>query len=164
MVWAAKWPSITGIWISIRISVYSPGFDCITFSTAIRPFSAISTSKPASSSSSCSISRFSSLSSTSKILGCLDRLPGSHKARPVCGSACSCMRRLRLTVKRLPWPTVLCTCMVPPIKSTMLFVMVRPRPMPCTLLKVVFFCRSNGSKMWFKNSALIPMPLSSTII
>lgn len=37
MVWAAKWPSMTGIWISIRISVYSPGFDCITFSTAIRP-------------------------------------------------------------------------------------------------------------------------------
>ncbi len=61
-------PFITGIWISIRISAYSSGAAFFIISTAMLPFSAVSTTNPSPSSIAVSISRLISLSSTSRIL------------------------------------------------------------------------------------------------
>ena len=56
-----------GIWMSMRIRSYCPSAACFIFRTAISPSSADSTSNPASFRISTAISRFSSLSSTSRI-------------------------------------------------------------------------------------------------
>jgi len=58
---------------------------------------------------------------------------------------------------------VLSTSILPPIISVIFLTIVSPSPVPCTPLNVVFFSRSNGSKICFKNPSPMPMPVSSTI-
>ena len=52
--------------------------------------------------------------------------------------------------------TWLDTSMVPPISSTMLLVMAMPRPVPWTLLVVLFSARVNASKMVSRYSGVMP--------
>ena len=46
--------------------------------------------------------------------------------------------------------------MVPPISSTMLLVMAMPKPVPCTLLVVLFSAREKASKMVSRYSGVMP--------
>ena len=67
-----------------------------------------------------------------------------------------------VAVNVLPLPTSLWTLMVPPIMLTIFLAMVRPKPIPWTPLRVEFFSRAKGSKIRFRNSGLIPIPVSDT--
>ena len=64
---AASRPFITGIIISIRMMSYSYGFDFSKSWTASSPLMAVDTLSPAASREKTAISRFSSLSSTTRI-------------------------------------------------------------------------------------------------
>ena len=66
------------------------------------------------------------------------------------------MRSSRSTRKRLPLSTSLNTSMVPPMSSTMFFVMAMPSPVPCTLFVVLFSALVKASKIVFKYSCVIP--------
>ena len=68
-----------------------------------------------------------------------------------------------MTEKRLPQPGSLSTLMLPPIMSTRLLTMGRPRPVPYTPLMVVLAWRSKGSKMWGRKALEMPMPSSATV-
>ena len=70
------------------------------------------------------------------------------------------MRSRRVTVKVLPTPRALSTSMLPCIISAIFRAMVRPKPVPWMPLKVVFFSRSKGSKMRWRELSLIPIPVS----
>ena len=72
------------------------------------------------------------------------------------GGASSSTRSSSSTRKRVPWSTWLRTSMVPPISSTMLLVIVMPRPVPCTLLVVLFSARVKASKIVSKYSGVMP--------
>ena len=85
----------------------------------------------------------------------------SQNSLSVCPSG---MRNSNSTRKRLPLFTSLDTWMVPPISSTIFFVIAIPRPVPCTLFVVLFSARVNASKIVFKYSCVIPYPSSSTSI
>ena len=76
-----------------------------------------------------------------------------QKARSICSSR---TRSSSSTRKREPRFTSLNTSMVPPISSTMLFVMAMPRPVPWTLLVVLFSALVNASKMVSKYSGVMP--------
>ena len=66
------------------------------------------------------------------------------------------MGRESVTWKQLPLPGSLSTVIPPPIRSTMFFVMAMPRPVPCTLLVVELSARVKGSKIWVRNSWVMP--------
>ena len=67
IAFAASRPFITGIIISIRMMSYSYGFDFSKSWTASSPLMAVDTLSPAASREKTAISRFSSLSSTTRI-------------------------------------------------------------------------------------------------
>ena len=66
------------------------------------------------------------------------------------------MRSSSSTRNREPLSTWLDTSMVPPISSTMLLVMAMPRPVPCTLLVVLFSALVKASKMVSRYSGVMP--------
>ena len=66
----------------------------------------------------------------------------------------------RQTMNSEPLPSSLFTSMVPPIISTMFFVMDIPRPVPWIPLVVEVLSRVKESKISFWNSFDMPMPLS----
>ena len=74
----------------------------------------------------------------------------------------ACMRSGTRTINSEPLPGAVCPSMVPPIISTMFLLMAIPSPVPCILLTVEVRSRSKGSKIFWANSGLIPMPLSLT--
>ena len=80
----------------------------------------------------------------------------------VAAASCSGRRKESSTVKVLPWPGVLSTLMMPPIRSTRFLVMAMPRPVPCIWLMRSLSSRLKASKTCFWNSSLMPMPSSWT--
>ena len=151
--------------MSIRISWYVPSAAFSSISTHSTPSFARSTAQPSSCSSSAAISALRSLSSVSKIF-VPDRLFLSEEvvSRFACVSSCDAMRQGMVTINVEPTPILLSTSTVPPISPTSFFTMPIPMPLPSTLLTVEVRSRSNGSKMCFRNSCDIPMPLSATVI
>ena len=82
-----------------------------------------------------------------------------------CRSACpSGIRNSKSTRKILPLSTSLETSMVPPISSTMFFVIAIPSPVPCTLFVVLFSALVKASKILSRYSGVMPYPSSSTSI
>ena len=63
-----------------------------------------------------------------------------------------------------PTPISLSISMVAPIKSAKLFTMDRPRPVPPNCRRMKLSPCSNGSKILFRRSAGMPMPVSRTMI
>ena len=76
------------------------------------------------------------------------------------GRCSACVRMGRQMINSLPLPCAVCTSMVPPIISTIFLVIAMPRPVPCIRLTVEVRSRSKGSKIFWANSGLMPMPLS----
>ena len=98
-------------------------------------------------------------------------LPATANIREIPISIQNCLlawssgiRNSSSTLKRLPLLTSLKTSIVPPISSTMLFVIAMPRPVPWTLFVVLFSARVKASNMVSKYSGVIPYPSSSTSI
>ena len=79
--------------------------------------------------------------------------------------SCSRCPRTKETsrVKVLPAPGSLSTAMVPPMRSTMFFVMAMPRPVPWISRVSSVTSRAKGSKMVARNASLMPKPLSETV-
>ena len=136
-------------------------------STASCPFPALSVRAPSMCSSSFKISALISLSSTINIL-----LPVKSKRLPgmVSGSLFSSwlspaspISSSTSTVKVLPFPGALSTWILPPIKSSMLFAMAMPSPVPWVWFPSFSSILVNGRKMVFKNSSVIPRPVSFMI-
>ena len=75
-----------------------------------------------------------------------------------------CMRNGRRTMNSVPFPCFVWIWIVPPIISTIFFVIAIPRTVPWILLTVDVRSRSNESNILFKNSSLMPIPLSLTRI
>ena len=67
------------------------------------------------------------------------------------------------TVNVVPFPCSLWQSMEPPIRSTICFVMARPRPVPWMLFTRLSVWRENGWYMFAMNSGVIPMPVSDTL-
>ena len=115
----------------------------------------------ATSISSISVRMFSPLD-TSLSTTSIPEIPLSFQN---CLSAClSGIRNSSSTWKRLPLSTSLETSIVPPISSTIFFVIAMPSPVPCTLLVVLFSALVKASKIVFKYSGVMPYPSSSTSI
>ncbi len=68
----------------------------------------------------------------------------------------------RITWNSLPLPGSLQSSMVPPMASTIHFVIAIPRPVPSVLSTWAVFSRVNVSKIVFWNSGVMPIPLSRT--
>ena len=62
----------------------------------------------------------------------------------------------------VPSPGAVSTSIVPPIMSTMFFVIDMPSPVPCIPLTVEVRSRVNISKTVAANSFVMPIPLSFT--
>ena len=135
-------------------------------SKAICPFSAVSTSKPICCRSITAISRLIMLSSASS-----SRLPAKSAAlSPASGisafgtSSSAASRYFMRSTICVPLPGAVSTSMVPPIMSTMLFVIERPSPVPSVPLSVEVRSRSKALNMRSANSRDMPMPVSCTRI
>ena len=70
----------------------------------------------------------------------------------------------RLTVKVLPWPSLLLTESSPPCLSIICFTIERPSPVPSFPLALALVARKNSSKMFSSSSAGMPMPVSTKSI
>ena len=175
---AASMPSMRGICKSIKIKSYVPAGALLTFSTATAPSSAVSTVASHISKSVTAISRLTALSSVSRMRNPAKLSPPVaalwRSFRMVCAKICSssttstrwsdCNGNSTLTINSAPLPSSVMTRMPPPIISTNLLAMDSPSPAPETPLCVVFRSRSNGSKARAANSALMPIPVSLTLI
>ena len=75
---------------------------------------------------------------------------------------CWVVLNLREIVNSDPTPNSLFTLIVPPIISTIFFVIAIPSPVPGIRLTVEVSSLVNGSKICSANSSLIPIPLSFT--
>ncbi len=78
------------------------------------------------------------------------------------GRCSACTRSGTRMINSVPLPGSVRISMVPPIISTMFLVIAMPRPVPWIRLTVELRSRSKGSKIFFANSGLMPMPLSLT--
>ena len=123
----ASRPSITGIIISIRITLISPTPDFSNASTASLPFEAFIISAPAFVRRNSAISMFNSLSSAKRIL-----IP-SIDTSSSCLSDCFISAEIRngsCTMNVVPTFFSLLNLIVPPIFSTSFFVIGIPSPVP----------------------------------
>ncbi len=129
----AVYPSISGIWISIRTRSYCPGSESATASTASIPSFTLVTSTPASSNIAVTISLFSSLSSASRtFVPFISKsvLREAAASRALCLPAPVHILSCSVTTNSVPASILLFTEIVPPIMSTIFFVIAIPRPVP----------------------------------
>ena len=157
---AVRIPSISGISQSIKTTWYpSPSF-CLVWIWSMASFTlnALSTQTPISPISVCIFSQNSGSLSTARIR----EIPlFSQNFLSACPSG---IRNSKSTLKIVPLFTSLETSMVPPISSTIFFVIAIPKPVPWTLLVVLFSALVKASKTVVRNWGVIPYPSSSTSI
>ena len=156
----ASYPSITGIWMSIKIKSKASGELVSKTSKASCPFCASVSSQPSSFRMDTTIIRLISLSSTARM-----RFP--FNVQPVSAVLLAAFSSLgdfaigkgMETVNTVPFPSWLSTEMEPPIFSASVLLRVVPRPVP--------FCEamrrscSKALQMFCKNSGLMPQPVSA---
>ncbi len=126
-----------------------------------------STLNPAGVSTSCSRRRLSGMSSTTSTR--TGALPGaslawarlSARVRGCSGSVACPPGRGSCTWKQVPWPGVLRSWMVPPIRCSRRWLMLRPSPVPPPDLRPASACwKGWNSSAW--SAWLMPGPVSST--
>ena len=156
MALVAARPSIFGIATSMRMASKVPAGFAANASTACAPSPTIDTYAPSPSRIVAAISAFRSLSSTSS-----KRQP--CRADPL--AACSVSRGAGARSNGMeitnvdPSPSSLEISMEPPISSMSCLTMGMPKPVPPTVLATLD-SRAKGSNTRFRNSGLMPMPVS----
>ena len=151
---AVSRPFISGIFQSSSTISYSVCFLWCSsiICSASRPLSAQSACTPISFKADAALKHRSSLLSTTR---------SRQGGRTISSSSIVAFSRSRITWNSLPSPCLLFTSMVPPIISTITFVIDIPSPVPsifCTFISSL----EKVSNILFWNSSDIPIPLSFT--
>ena len=164
MARAASRPSMTGIMMSSSTTSKCPGLLTANAPTASCPLTTLSTWAPFCSSMNSAISRLRSLSSARS--ACAPAMPAGSAgspASPASSRAPWSTSSGSSTVTVVPFCGSLWMSMLPPMRSTSIFVMESPSPVPAYEDRAPSFSWANGSRACERNSSLMPAPSSSQV-